>query len=533
MKKAREHTGSYGYTEGRKGLNIASDGDAFRFLNQFAERTLVATQDGDHPEVYILNREGLWSNDISLFGGLYFISIDRFVKEFETARDREEINGFTDAEAKRMPRELNERKSTRNAEECRKAIGILMSQVVDFAGTAEDIPRLKLVTLCDVKDMDADVSCIAAPNGVVDLQSSEILDARVAKTKKLTTKYMLPDDFEAGAEHPDLKRLTAHLDLDDETYIWAEIGYSLHGRPSRRFLMVISPTNAGKSTLADAITVSLGPLVSRPPAQSLTQASQTRNEADPNAAAFVAPRRLAIMEEVESVRVSADVLKERTGDGAAISYRMLHQNPQERRATATPMLLGNSAPQRLGITDPAVGNRCKPLPFKPVPEDQLDPSIRQAWAPYDKDAKGAQDAKLRRQALVAMLVTKAVQYPPGHPPPMPNEAQTLINEWQDDELGEVGRWLVDGLVKAEGHQVVIGGLWEEVEKKFGADKEGRVHGWHRAGFARRLKRIKPELPSASRDRHHGRQRYWEGWKFLFSADDDVMDPKLDSMWSRS
>ena len=515
-----EHSGSWSFGLGIHGLNLSPDGDAERFLSVYGPRILVAAQPDDHADIYILNRRnGLWSKDPGLFFGLHQARVDKMLKEFLTTRAEDEIYGFTDVEKRRVPQMIVARKTSNQAIEVAKAIGALVQQVED-RGTEESVTWWNQITRCSADEIDADMSCIAAQNGVIDLRSGALLPAIESKARLCTIDNAIPDPYRPGSEHEDIDKLVNHMPAEHGGYFFSEFGYSLHGRPTRRFLMVISPPNSGKSTIVDALTYSLGPLVGRAPREALAESKSQRSDADPLATEFVSPRRLTIMEEVEKVRISADILKERTGDAAAITYRKLYSNPVRARPTATPLLLGNQPPQNLGLSDPAVLQRCKPLPYDAVPANSIDLHLRYAWSPHDKSQKEQAEARRRRQALVARLVREAVQNPPGEPPPQPGLVREIISSWEDDELGDVGRWIIDSLTPDANGRVVIDHIWEEMVERFGQDKNGKVQGWVRSTLAKRIKSMLPELPPATRSREDGRKRSWAGWSFSPPSDDD-------------
>lgn len=187
------------------------------------------------------------------------------------------------------------------------------------------------------------------------------------------------------------------------------------------------------------------------------------------------------------------------------------------------MLLGNNPPQSLGLSDPGVLQRCKPLPYTPLPPDKIDPGFRYAFSPRDKREEAAREAQRRRQALIATLVQAAVTYQPGNPPLPPHEVTAIIQSWEDDELGDIGRWLIDSLTPEPEASVVIDHVWEQMVETFGQDKEGKVQGWIRSTLAKRIKTMLPTLPPATRHRATGRKREWEGWRFAPVVDYDESD----------
>ena len=70
------------------------------------------------------------------------------------------------------------------------------------------------------------------------------------------------------------------------------------------------------------------------------------------------PRRLAFGPEIEKER--PDPAKPKAITGADLQgWRLLHDNFSDQTPTATLVLSGNKAPERLGLDDPAIVDRCK------------------------------------------------------------------------------------------------------------------------------------------------------------------------------
>lgn len=515
-----KHSGAWFFDRGMHGLNLSPDGDAERFLDRYGKRVLVARRDGEHAEILIYDRSnGLWSRDPDLFLGLHNEALQAFSTRFQKAEAEEgALRGFSELQRKRVPQLIQARQNVRAADDMAKAIGALVQQVID-RGESETVTWWDDIAVCRHEDIDADMGCIAAPNGVIDLKDGKLLRPLDGKQKLCTTHNALPDPYRPEAVHPDVDRLVAHMPEEHANYFWDEFGYSLHGRPTRRVLMVISPPGSGKTTMLRALTHSLGPLAGRPPREAIAQTKMSRDAADPHGFDFAAPKRLAIMEEVERVRVSADVLKERSGDSDSIKPRMLYGNPVSVEPTATMLLFGNSVPQQLGLSDPAVLQRMRPLPYLPIPKEDRDPKLMDAFHKRNKTPEEALEATSRRQALVARLVQRAVTYQRGNPPSTPPEVAELVASWEDDEIGEVGRWLVDSFVPEPGGYIVVDDLWNRLAEEFGEETDGRIQGWQRSTFTRRIKAMIPELPPATRLRSNGRKRGWAGWTFRPPGDD--------------
>lgn len=512
-RKLRRLSGHYSFENGYHGLELTPDGDAFRILERNHERLLIAAQPGSYPEIYVLDSDGLWNNDPADFLSIHQRTITEFATEIARLGSQDQITGLKAERVGRAVQDCISRKSIGKAEEARKSIGSLVAQIPDLS--QDDLPYWATVlNRCRLEDVDSDTTCIAAPNGVVDLNTGRLLDADSGSRRLLTRRYALPDPYRRGAAHTRVEQLFSHMPSADAAYLSAELGYCLWGAPSRRVLFLIGEGGGGKTTLTNAIRASFGPLVSRPNSRSISKDPNDRpTDNDAWAEYFVTPYRFAIFEEVADVQIKEERVKERSGDVDEITYSRKYENPVRRRPTATMTFVSNDTPKQIGLKDKALRDRMRILPYHPVPAEQQDGSLKFAWQGQDEEAQKM------RQAFVAYLVNFCLVHPLGQPPTPPPSQLETVQEWADAELGEFGQWVKANLIEAPSDFAVIEEVWRAAKQQFSTDRADTIHGVRRSGFPAYARSIIPKLPKASRARSRGLAYGWAGWRLL--SDDDL------------
>ncbi|MCY4087481.1 MAG: hypothetical protein OXG37_11545 [Actinomycetia bacterium] len=221
----------------------------------------------------------------------------------------------------------------------------------------------------------------------------------------------------------------------------------------------------------------------------------------------MAPRRLVFGPEVDNLKPDRARIKALTG-GDLQSWRPLYGQPRFGVPTASLWLLGNKAPTGLGLTDPAMLERVRAVPYPEVPKDQRDSALVEA---FDGNSPAA---RKRRQALAARLVKLAAGLKPGRPPELIPEVFEAVDRLREDDLGAVGVWLRDTIQRGSPDDALTSaGLWEALKRDFGQQESAeRVDGLTRAQVVT-LARDIHGLPETDRvTTHDGRARGWRGWK---------------------
>ena len=510
---ARRLSGEYSFADGYRGLELTPDGDAFRILEKYHRRLLLAETPDDYPEIYLLGANGLWMNDPASFLSIQQRMITDYASEIAFWGSQDEITGLPPGKVGRAVQDCISRKSIGKAEEARKSIGSLLIQIADLY--ENEMPSwVKDLNRCRLEEIDADMSCIATPDGVLDLKTGKVLPPHEGSLRRMTSRYALLDSFKQDATHPNVERLFNHMPPKHAAYIGGELGYCLWGAPTRRVLFLVGEGGGGKTTLANAIRASFGPLVSRPGAKSVSKDPHgSIAENDTRAQYFVAPYRFALIEEAGDVQVNEEAVKERSGDVDGITYSLKYQNPVNRRPTATMTFISNDTPKQIGLKDEALRDRVRVLPYHPVPTEQQIGTLKLAWFEQNDDARKM------RQAFVAYLVRFCQVHPLGSPPEPPPEMLEQVEVWANAELGEFGQWVKANLIPDARSFAVIEDVWKAAKEQFTPDRNDAIHGVRRAGFAAYARAVVPALPKATRPRSQGQKYGWLGWRLL--TDDDL------------
>ena len=106
------------------------------------------------------------------------------------------------------------------------------------------------LTACKESEIDADRRYLGAPNGVIDLDTGELIPANDGRA--LLVSRSVPDPYDPEARHPTINCLLAHLGDDERRYLLAALGFALRGNPSRRFYLLAGEKNGGKTTVLAA-----------------------------------------------------------------------------------------------------------------------------------------------------------------------------------------------------------------------------------------------------------------------------------------
>ena len=123
------------------------------------------------------------------------------------------------------------------------------------------------VTECARSGLDADTRSRGAANGIVDLPTGEVLPATEGRATRVSVAAPHEDRPwpEPSADaRADGDRLGAHGAGHESDSWWARLAYARHGRPSRRFSLMLGGTGGGNPALFNARHAALGPSVSDP-----------------------------------------------------------------------------------------------------------------------------------------------------------------------------------------------------------------------------------------------------------------------------
>lgn len=447
--------------DGPSALGLEPLADARRLLDGYPDRLLVvlgAGRDGAREAVvYVLEPSGLWVRDPARLGGWHCeASLAWETRALAAARE----HGWSGREG--VARYLRRSRHPKGVRDCLDSLPALVAHRAEH----ELLPAG--LTRGEAGQLDA-TRWLGAPNGVIDLHSGRLLPPEEGRLKLVTAS--LPNPYDPDATHPDVDRLTGHLPEQTAEWLWQQLAYCLHGQPARTFVAVTGPPGGGKSTLARAVQAALGPAYAGALGEGAItpqRGGRGANQATPDMEALMPPRRVVFSPEVENLKPDPARVKALTG-GDLQTWRPLYGHPRHGIPTASLWLLGNQAPTGLGLTDPAMAERIRAVPYPEVPENEQVDGLMEA---FDGNSAGA---RKRRQALVAKLVKLAAAQAPGWPPKPVLAVLEAVDRLREEDLGPVGVWLRDNVSKGDTNHVLASAdlkaaLWEAFEVPTDADR---------------------------------------------------------------
>ena len=460
-----------------------------RTMRGHASRLLAVRDNRDEVTLYVDNGFGIWRRSIGELEALLAATIDDWVLAAlrrAVDADRGRIANFYYQGQQRARRE--------------RALASAARVLATWSHRGIEPADL---TVAHLNTLDSQGRYLGAPNGVIDLDTGELLTGSAAR-RCLVTRT-LPDPYAPGATHPDAERLFAHVPLVERKWLLSAFGYALRGVPSRRIYLLRGETGGGKSTLFKALEAALGEYADAVDQKSLLAPGRFSSNTGPTPEnERWTNRRMLFRSEPVTGRLDWVGLKAKSG-GDALPFRRLYENYDEshkRYATATLFLAANPetfpAPP---LHDEALYERLRVLEYPQVPVEQRDTSL-EARFPHDPEA---------RQALAALLVRYAVENPkPPDDVPSVSEAREALLE---ESLGDSGRWAKSALVPEPDGVVTTAELWRAAIRASGEeDGASRVWGLERKALIALAKRSH-NLGNAVQIKVSGhKERGWRGYR---------------------
>ena len=454
-----------------------------------------------HPTAYGLDEEtGLWDTSTKPWTRLCFGLAATLRKDLRASGLEGAAYVAADASIRKI-----ERPSA--VKELRRAIWA----AADELGDEGDDPDLRGLTRCKPEQLDAQQCFIGAENGIIDLHRGELLDP--SEGRKALVTLCTPVVYDPDARHPDVDRLFGHLVPEEQDWWWAVLGYHLRGNPSGRVYLVKGPPDGGKSTVAQALRITLGPYASTPAFGAIEERRQHHEtELSPGVHAFTRPRRLALMDEVKTKNINNRLVKDLSG-GGSVTYRLLKRNLQTQEVTATILMFCNDGSEpRLNLEDRGMQKRYRELPYPAIPKAQIDPTFITERIRTDEF----------KRALLTRLVAEAAAA--ANPPPNVPAVDSATAERVREDIGELGEFA--RRIRRGGNSVLIGNVvWQAWCEYVGSDTNGEVAGGiNKRGMAKALGgRVNglpaPRLYSVNNKKVRG----WRGWRLLLKEPLDVTE----------
>lgn len=217
-------------------------------------------------------------------------------------------------------------------------------------------------------DLDANPEVFGVPNGVLDLRTGSLREAR--RDDLITKQGGIPyQEGEESDEFEDwlLTALGGDMELFD--HVMHAIGYMLTGSVKEQsFFFAQGPGGGGKGTLAALLTGVMGDYMEFLRSESLMQKAI---DAIPTDIAKLKGARIALVDETpQEKRFNESLLKVMTG-GGKITGRFMREDEFSYLPNFKLMILGNNRPKFINF-DKAIERRMKLWPFtNPVPNDQI------------------------------------------------------------------------------------------------------------------------------------------------------------------
>ena len=371
--------------------------------------------------------------------------------------------------------------------------------------------------LTQAKDMELDQNklYLGAPNGVIDLETGDLLTGEAARSKLITRT--VPDPYNPNAKHPAVDGLLAHLEPEHRDWILAAVAYALRGNPNRRIYVLEGPPGGGKTTLLNAVRACLGSVKGGGYGFTLQEnalVADYRANANSHTAHLMdfTAGRIATASDIPTNRkLDTPLLKRISGTEFLATRDVGMRAEEEKVATATLFIAMNPGGlEVLDLTDSGLFERIRILPYPELPDSR----------PPDRDlAMNVIAQPAIRQAMLALLVRYAVanRWPPDD---IPSVAQAR-DAARDEALGDAGDWIKTYVVKARPMEVVMtNDIWAGALAASGDGGDGTTaFGLKRNTFMKRVGQLAGGGVAKPHRMGKSSVRGWAGWKLL--TDEDV------------
>lgn len=416
---------------------------------RFAPDKLLAVFDREGQwRLYADNGSGVWLNDNAALKEIFDNASTRW------ARGIPDSSIDVKAKMRAIKWAANMADGTKVQNRLDHTLGMAVREMI--AGQWGGLPEG--FTIAASESLDADHTCIGAPNGVIELTTGNLLTGDVAREKLVTRTVR--DPYDPEARHDAIDHLTDHLEIDDERFLWNALGYALYRSPSRRFYYLVSDPGTGKTTLLKTIVGSLGDYGTTLKHAELTKEIQTTS-AHTEGMIDLVQTCVALIEEPDDDkagnRLNAGRVNEFTG-GGFVSVRSIFGSQEMRVVTAT--LFGTANTDRIGtihLETAGIADRAKLVPFRALPSIQ---------ATLIDDLTASVEA---RQAIIARLVLNATVTPRANGPPQPSpNSQAITKNRIEASIGQAGVWIRDNLTISRYDSDVVStkDIWKELAYAF-------------------------------------------------------------------
>ncbi len=430
-----------------RALFVASEDMALVKPQMLAVTEGKGREDYSYP-IWLDGETGLWARDDERTLDVIAQSVERFIETDlaekrdamiaaaeanETMSDTEKAKDKARAWAKfRMDSDKARRDQRHSALKDIQALFAIKADAYADAGEP-----FKCLRVDETRIIDPPTRYIGAKNGVVDLDSGELLSPADGAAQFIT--QTIGAAYDPNATHADAAAIIALERLEPELRSFAQdsLAWALRGTPAKRLNLLFDDNqgNSGKTTLLNAIAQTLGDYAEALSLDAMQSKRGGDRSATPEARPLVMARFVYVEEAQQSKHLDAPRVKSITGGaGAEINFRMLYGNPKTGRIKASIFASANGRIE-LDLTDRAAKARYTPIPFA-APE-KPDARFETAFN------NGVDGAEARRAALFAFLVKRCADM--SAPPELPEAVKEAVKSHEKEQLGAGGEWALERL----------------------------------------------------------------------------------------
>ena len=478
------------------GSALAEDAFARRFLASAPNQLGVALNPLDEYKgtLYVVGkRNGVWRQDDGWARILYLRSIAEFEEDAEAALKHQNFHAFDAVQSKCMEMRKN------------KQYNAVMAWI--HAVVRDDRSHIpNILVLEDINEMNADMRYMGALNGVVDIETGQLLRGREAALKYVSRQ--IPVSYKPGATHPDVDAWTSHWSAKERDAFWASIAYALLEAEEAFVHIWIGKGGEGKSTNANILKGAFGEYVSISHPDALAHRRGGGTGLSPEMKAFVDGIRIAFVMESQIRKSNISWEKVKSISGKDIQpWRDLYKSIRESKATATIFMPRNDLPAP-DMSDHAIVRRLRPLRI---------PQLREVDHRFLHKMRSVEV----RQAIVAKVVQEAGRYIDGPPAIIPSVQNELarIEQETNPEL----EWIDAALTYTKQHadKVLLVEIYEAAQRTM--DTTDKPFGLEQAELVSRA-RNRLELPSHIRSKTLSvKGRPAKGWReVILHSDEEII-----------
>ena len=285
---------------------------------------------------------------------------------------------------------------------------------------------------CNYEEFDADLSCIGAPNGVIQLEAGKkpvLLQGDEARAKKVT--YRIPDPYKKNAkltyDAECALSLTGIPDKPTREYFLKELALAFLGDPMDRFFSLTGQPSSGKSKFCEILKESFGSdYVSACGLSTFTEPKDAHS-ATSGMNAIAPPVRIAVLPEKASRHFDHTKHSEQLralSSGDTVRARNLWENERDVKPSATLIFCSNETPNfgegGKGPEHEAVQRRLRSIEMGSIPEEKREYELAKRFKGEGKKAVA------NRQAVVAHVLQRLESIEPGKPLKVPKAIQNSL-----------------------------------------------------------------------------------------------------------